>query len=310
VRRRSIAVLAGGLITAYLFLSVWAGSFNPAQWFIYAPAATSSVGFNLRVRGFDSQNIYSSLKEGENYTCLWAVKRGSGWLILGKGDTSVEVSGEDEAYVYALIKGSPSYYVDVEATKTNNPKVFESVLYGDLIGDRVNEYAFRLNLTGLTKPASGNTTFYFYPYFLSYQKPRINSPGDVNGTGTKYIEWKLSLDAEKAFAITKVEFQVNTVDASKIKLVRLNVPGVGYLDLGSPSNSSNALTWTYTAGEDPFKVIYVKNGDNTTRNYSFTVMVESQLSLYTVKATLTVYIADPSFSEEETITSSVNFLPS
>jgi len=297
-------IIAAVLVLTFIILDALIPTLIPSS------SVSSSTPFDLKARGFDSQNMYSSLKEGENYTCLWTVQRGNGWLILGKGDSSVEVPEEDEGYVYAFVKGSPDYYVDVEATKANNPKVFDTILYGDLIGDRANQYAFRLNLKGLTKPASGNTTFYFYPYFYSYQKPRINSPGDINGTGTEYIEWKLSLDEKKAFAITKVEFQVDTIDASKIKLVQLNVPGVGYLNLGAPINSSTALTWTYSAGEDPFQAVYIKNGDNVSRDYSFTVMIESQLSLYTVHATLTVYIANPSFSGEETVADSVTFLPS
>lgn len=304
---RLSTVLVGGLVAAYLFLSVWTGSFNPAQW--STPAAAPPVNFNLKVRGFDSQNIFSSLKENENFTCLWVVKRGNGWLVLGAGDVSIQVTQEDEAYVYAFVKGSPDYYVDVEATKANNPRVFETVLYGDLLGDRTNEFAFRLNLENLPESASGNVTFYFYPYFLSYQKPVINSPDDVSGMGIQYIEWKLSLDKEKAFANTKVEFQVNMVDASKISLVKLNIPGVGFLNLGYPTNSSTGLTWNYTAGEDPFRAVYIKNSGNVTQDYSFIVMVQSQLSLYTVKATLTVCIALPN-GETETVAGSVTFLPS
>jgi len=299
-------LLATGIIAAVLVLSTFTLD-------LLTPSLTPpGSSFDLKTRGYDSLNMYSILKEGVNYDCFWVARRGDGWLLLGKGDATVEVAEQDGSYIYAFVRvvNESEYYVDVAETKAKNPRVMETVLHGDLDGDGHSEYAFRLSLKNVPKPVSGNPTVYFYPYFLSYQKPRINNSPDVNGTGTRYVDWQLSLDEKKAFAMLRVEFQINTTNATKVKLARLNVPGVGYLtedNFGTPVNNSKTLMWTYIIGENPLQAVYIKNGGNVTSEYKLTVMVESSLAPQeVVSATITIFVASPS-GEEETVADTVLF---
>jgi hypothetical protein len=267
----------------------------------FIPKTASSISFfDLRVRGYDSLNMYSNPKEGADYHCFWFAKQGDGWRLLGKGDTTIEFSPDE--YVYAFVQ-TPKNFVDIEETKAQNPRV-NGFIYGDLDGDCNIEYAFRLNLKDIAKPVSGNPTLYFYPYLLSYETPSIDSPSSVNGTGNVYIDWQLRLEEKKAFAVSKVVFQVNTANSSKLKLARLNIPGVGYLsavDFGTPINNSYILTWIYPVSE----AIYFKNGGNDTAIYKFTTMVESHLAHgESVNATIIVHVAAPN-SEEELVAGTV-----
>jgi len=268
----------------------------------FIPKTASSISFfDLRVRGYDSLNMYSNPKEGVDYHCYWFAKQGDGWRLLGKGDTTIEFSPDE--YVYAFVQTLNNFYVDVEETKAQNPRV-NGFVYGDLDGDCNIEYAFRISLKDVDKPASGNPTVYFYPYLLSHETPRINSPSNVNGTGNLYIDWQLSLAEKKAFTVWKVEFQIDTANSNRLKLARLNIPGVGYLsavDFEAPINNSYTLTWIYLVSE----AIYFKNGGNDTATYKFTTMVESHLTpCESVNATIIVHVAAPN-SEEELVAGTV-----
>jgi hypothetical protein len=108
----------------------------------------------------------------------------------------------------------------------------------------------------IPKPATGNTSLYFYPYFLAYEKPTINTPADITGIGTskvtKYFEWYVYFaNVKKAFAITKIEISLNTTDTSKVTIKTVAVPRLGTISgdmFGSPVKGTNTLTYIYQIG--------------------------------------------------------------
>jgi hypothetical protein len=320
------------LVAVYLFLSLALGSFNPIEWrrISVAPAPTqqqqqaptaASGVFTIKVVGYDSLDIMATSPPalGTAYDAYFMALRSGGWLLLGKatssaGGATIEVAPQDGGYVYAVVevKSGQNYYVDFAETKLRNPRVV-SVSYEDPDGDGYKEFIFKLSLADVPKPASGYPEVYFYPYLIAYSAPSLNTPSDITaGTSavTEYIEWYATFSAEKkGFAISKIEFSINTTDTTKIQLKRMNVPGVGYLtsdQFGTPLRGTSSLTWTWTAGSSLQTAHYIKYGSNMLNKFDFTTMVDCTLQTSDVIAcTITIYGFTPS-GTLTTITDTVN----
>jgi hypothetical protein len=288
---------------AYLLISLLAGSFNPMQWSTAwqqggnAPT-TAVVGlFDMNTKGYDSLDISTTLAENTNYHLYWYAKRG-GWLLLGKGAVTVEVTEVDGGYIYGVVKvvSGQSYYVDWTETKNKNPRVVE-VSYEDVDNDGYKECTFKFSMANIPKPATGNPTVYFYPYLLAYQQPSLHSPGNITSIGTskvtKWVEWYAYFaNAKKAYGITKVEIVVGTTDTTKVTLNRVNVPGIGYVSgdaFGTPYRGASTLTWTYSIGSSLFDANFIKYGSNQLNKFEFTTEIECQLGASDV-LTLTINI--------------------
>jgi len=313
------------LVLMWIFLSMVYGSFNPMEWSIVnrpsgqppggTPPTTEVAGmFDVKVVGYNTLDLASSLTLGTNYNCFWYANRG-GWMLLGSGSATIEVTPQDLGYVYAVVKipAGQSYYVDAAQTKQMNPRV-ASVSYEDVDNDGYKEFTFRFSMADIPKPGSGNPTVTFYPYFLAYEKPAISAPADITGVGTaavdKYIEWYLSFtNTKKAYGIVKVEFAINTTDTTKIQLSQMNIPGVGYLtgdQFGAPYKGTSSLTWTYTIGANLYQADYIKYGSNQLNKFDFTTKVKCQLAAGdTIQATITIYGITVT-GTLETITDTVN----
>jgi len=302
------AVIASVLVV-WLMLSLVFGSFNPIDWSLVKDRngeegnAQDAVGvFEISVVGYDSLDITSSLTLGTNFNCYVFANRAGGWIMLGGfsgGTATIELTPQDYGYAYIVVEipSGQSYYVDFATTKLQNPRVV-SVLYDDPDGDGYKEFIFKVDMKNIPKPASGNPKIYFYPYFLAYQKPSLNSPADISGIGTaavtKYIEWYVSFSSEKkAWALAKVEISINTTDTTKITLNRVNIPGVGYLTgdaFGTPVKGTNSLTWTYNTGSNLYEANYIKYGSNQLNKFEFTTQIECQLDAGDIIAiTITLY---------------------
>jgi len=242
----STKMALGTLVIVYMLLAFVFGSFNPIDWRLALtgndtnqnqnqPANVALGTFDMHTKGCNSLDIAASLAEATDYYLYWFGKRPGGWIQLGKGDATVELTNADQGYIYAVVEipSGKDYYVDFAKTQLNNPRV-ASVSYEDVDDDGYKEFVFQIDMSNIPKPASGNPSVYFYPYLLAYQKPTINSPSDISGIGTaaatEYVEWYLTFANEKkAYGIIKVEFSVNTTDTTKVQLSRMNIPGIGYL---------------------------------------------------------------------------------
>ena len=324
--KESTKVIIIAIVMFYLVISLIAGSFNPADWFQGGAAPISQEGvptgevpvgiFNLKTVAYNTLDISSSLTEGTNYGVYWYANRGGGWILLGSGDDAlIEATEQDGGFAYAVVEvpSGQAYYVDASETKLKNPRVY-AVSYEDPDGDGYKEFVFKFSLYNIPKPASGNPTVYFYPYFMAYEKPSINSPSDISGIGTaittQYIEWYLSFSNEKkAFALAKIELTVNTTDTSKITIQHINIPGVGYLSgdaLGAPYKGTSTLTWTYTIGNNLMQAAYIKYGQNQLNKFEFTTELQTQLESGDVLTfTITIY-GFTSSGTLTTITDTVN----
>ena len=280
------------VVVLYLALALIGGSWDPRQWSFFAgrqglPSPVGVVGmFDVDAKGYNSLDISTTYVENNAFHCYWYGYRG-GWIMLGKGQTTVELIEQDGGYLYAVVKpiAGQGLYVDWSETKAKNPRV-ESVSFEDVDNDGYRDFIFKLNMANVPKPATGNPKILFYPYFLSYEKPSINQPADITGIGTaktvKYVEWYLYFaNVKKAFAITKIEITINTTDTSKITIKSISIPVIGMVSgdaLGSPLRGVNSITYTYTIGNNLYNALYVKYPLNTLNKFYLTNEIECQLA--------------------------------
>jgi len=259
------------------------------------------------VAAFDSLDIATSRTVGTNVNCYWYAYR-NGWVLLGSGDAAdISIEEQDRNTIYAVVSvpSGQNYYVDYQKIKSMNNRV-QSVEYKDIDGDNVEEYIFKLDISGI--PYASGTGKYSLPcfniYLLTYDNsfswPTAGKPADLSNVGTttttKYLEWYISLSAEKkALALAKVVLVANTSDVSKVTLKKLNIPGIGYLD-GSSFNQdvlSNQIKWTYTISNTLYGADYITLPVNSLNKFEFTTAVELDLaSNDVIQFTLYLYYFD------------------
>ena len=272
------------------------------------------------VAAFDSLDIATSRTVGTNVNCYWYAYR-NGWVLLGSGDaTDISVEKQDYNIIYAVVSvpSGQNFYVDYAKTKSMNNRV-QSVEYKDIDGDNVEEYVFKLDISGI--PYASGTGKYSLPcfniYLLTYDSsfswPSAGKPSDISGVGTstvtKYLEWYISLSGEKkALALAKVVLVANTSDVSKVTLKKLNIPGIGYLDGSSFEQDvlSNQIKWTYTISNTLYGANYIKLPVNSLNKFEFTTAVQLDLaSNDVIQFTLYLYYFDATESLQS-VSDSVN----
>ena len=241
------------------------------------------------VAAFDSLDIATSRTVGTNVNCYWYAYR-NGWILLGSGDgADISVDEADRNILYAVVAvpSGQNYYVDYQKILSMNTRV-QSVDYKDIDGDNVEEYVFKLDISKI--PYATGTGKYSLPsfniYLLTYDSSHtLNSPGNITSIGTskvtKYAEWYTTFSAEKkAIAISKVVITAGTSDTSKLKLLKVNIPGVGYLDGSSFSQDvlTSTIKWTYTISNTLYGADYMKLPVNTQNKFEFTVAIECDLA--------------------------------
>ncbi len=143
---------------------------------------------------------------------------------------------------------------------------------------------------------------YLLTYDSGFAFPVAGKPADITGIGTstvtKYLKWYAEISAEKkVVAIYKVVLTANTTDISKIKLKKLNIPGVGYLDGSSFVQDvlSDQIKWTYTISNNIlYGADYIERPVNDPNEFKFTTVLELNLaSGDVIQVTLTVYYLTP-----------------
>ena len=311
-----------GILVLYILASVYFGSFDPRNWSLFRvgegegfqpPSGSGYISgiMTTDVAAFDSLDIATSRTVGANVNVYWYAYRG-GWVLLGSGDAAdINIREEDHNTIYAVVSvpSGQNYYVDYQKIREMNPNV-RSVSYEDIDGDNVEEFVFALDISNA--PYAEGTGKYTLPcfnvYLLTYDSsfswPSAGKPSDISSVGTstvtKYLEWYISLSAEKtALAISKVVLVVNTSDVSKVTLKKLNIPGIGYLDGSSFDQDvlSNQIKWTYEISNTLYGSDYIKLPVNSLNKFEFTTAVELDLATNDVlQFTLYIYYFDASES--------------
>ena len=317
--RRALKNIA--IVAAFLYLLAVALGFIPFGWPLLqqAQGPVPSQGTHpgeeyiegvvtANVAAFDSLDIATSRTVGTNVNVYWYAFRGGSWVLLGSGDDAdINVEKQDHNIIYAVVSvpSGQNYYVDYQKIQAMNSRV-QAVEYKDIDGDNVEEYVFKLNIADI--PYASGTGKYTLPtfnvYLLTYDSsfswPSGGKPSDISGIGTtkvtKYIEWYISLSAEKkALAISKVVLVVNTSDVSKVTLKKLNIPGIGYLDGSSFSQDvlQSQIKWTYEVSKTLYGADYIKLPVNALNKFEFTTTLELDLDTGdTLSFTLYIYYFD------------------
>jgi len=300
---RLLAVAAVAIIYLFVAMTLGGGQLDPRKWaFLQTgqvptvptpppPGVTEGI-VTTDTAAFDSLDIATSRTVGTDVKVYWYALRGGNWVLLGSGDAAdINVQEEDRNLVYVVtaIPSDKYFYVDYQKILSMNDRA-QAVEYKDIDGDNVEEYVFKLNVADI--PFASGTGKYSLPsfnvYLLSYDSsfawPTAGKPSDISSVGTakvtKYIEWYVSLSAEKkALALAEVELKVNTSDTSKVTLKKLNIPGIGYLDGSSFSQSvlSSEIKWTYKISSLLYGANYIKLPVNTLNKFEFTTTIEVDL---------------------------------
>jgi hypothetical protein len=265
------------------------------------------------VAAFDSLDIATARTVGTNVKCYWYAYR-NGWILLGSGDAadiSLEEADRNTIYAVVAVPSGQSYYVDYQKILSMNTRA-QSVDYKDIDGDNVEEWVFKLDISGI--PYATGTGKYSLPSFNiylltddtgSFAFPTAGKPSDLSSVGTstvtKYLEWYMAMSAEKkAVALSKVVLTVNTSDISKVTLKKLNIPGIGYLDGSSFEQDvlTSSIKWTYTISSTLYGADYIKLPVNSLNKFEFTTCIELDLASGDVlQFTLTVYQFDAAESQ-------------
>lgn len=236
---------------------------------------------------YDSLDISTSRTVGTNVNVHWYARRSGQWQLLGTGDAAdIDIQDADNEKVYAVVSipSGQSYYIDYAKIRSMNSRV-KSVQYIDITGDNVEEYVFEYDLSGIRLASS--TAKYVMPsfnvYIFTYDSSFAfgTAPSDMNSTGTttvtKTVEWYTTISAEKyAYAISKVELILNSSDVSKMKLSKLNIPGIGYLDGSSfiQDVQTSQIKWSYTVSQTLYQALYLQRPVNDRNKFEFTCAVE------------------------------------
>jgi len=259
------------------------------------------------VAAWDSLDITTSRSIGTDVDVVW-FRYHNGWIKLGAGDgVDLSLTSADNDVVYMALMPSSQYYVDYEEILKMNPHV-SWYGYKDITGDGREEFIFKVDISGSTyAEATGKwnmplVNIYLLTYDSGFAFAPDGKPDDITGIGTstvtKYLKWWCEISAEKkGVAIYKVVITANTSDISKIKLEKVNIPGVGYLDGGAFTQDvyTDQIMWTYTISQNSlYGASYLKRPVGDPNEFKFTTVVELTLdSDDVIEVTLKIYYLTP-----------------
>jgi hypothetical protein len=297
--QKAVLGVVVAVVVIFSFFAAIFGSIDPRQWVatdggggdgggddgytIVNPTQLAILGL-----GRDTLDSTASLTDASNFDISYWSKRGESYMRLGAGSSgtcTIEIQAAETIYIVAEPKSGQAYYIDKDETVANNPRM-SVASYFDIDNDGYKEFVFPFSTANIEKPIGSTATIYVYPYFLAYTAPSDTAPSDITGIGaataTKYIEWYLTFGAtKKAFAVVKVEFVLNTTDSTKVTLVNMNIPGLGYVTGDNFELQRGSSSLTYVWDVTPYNLdgaVYLKYGTNQLNKFEFTTRVECNLA--------------------------------
>lgn len=236
----------------------------------------------------DSLDIATLRTSATNYKLYWYARHGGDWLYLETGnDKYVDLTAEDGGYLWIVITipVNQSYYVDYQEIMRKNSALTQ-YLYTDVDNDGVKDFAFCYNMQGHQIPNSGYPGITFKGFLLTYEASftglnnLANDTGIGGTTNTAFYDYYLSFSTSKAaIALYKVEVKITTEDETKVRLKKLNIPGLGYLD-GSAFQktfTANDIRYTYTITNTFDGALYLKYAANAQNRFDATLGLEYTL---------------------------------
>jgi hypothetical protein len=250
--------------------------------------------------GIGRWNVYESVSDSldpatvrtsaTNYKLYWYTRQGTQWIYKETGTNKyVTLTPQDGGilWVVVVIPSGQAYYVDYQKIKSNNGGYVTDYQYTDVDGDGVKEFAFAYNMKGQPIPNSGYPSVTFLGFLLTYDASftGLNNLANATGIGstttTKFYDYYLAFSAaKKGVGIYKVEVKVTSTDETKVRLKKLNVPGLGYLD-GSVFTKTVTATdyrYDYQIATNFDGALYLSYATNTNNRYDSTLSLEYTLT--------------------------------
>jgi len=236
-----------------------------------------------------------------NYKLYWYSRQGLQWIYHETGNNKyVSLTPADGGHLWVVvaIPSGQAFYVDYQKIVSINQYV-DAYEYVDVDGDGVREYAFKYSMKGQPIPNSGYPSITFLGFLITYDSSFTglndiaNETAIGGSTTTKFKSYYLAFSAaKKGVAIWKIEAKITSTDESKIRLKKLNVPGLGYLDGSAFSKiyTASDYRYVYTISNNFDGALYVKHPSNALNEYDMTLGLEYTLSNGDdILVTLTVY---------------------
>ena len=236
----------------------------------------------------DSLDIATVRTSATNYKLYWYARHGGDWMYLETGnDKYVDLQADDGGYLWIVITipSNQAFYVDYLEIMRKNSYITQ-YQYVDIDNDGVKEFAFCYDMHGHQIPNSGYPGITFKGFLLTYDASftGLCDLGNVTGIGgtttTKFQAYYLAFSAAKqGIAVYKVEVKITTTDETKVRLKKLNVPGLGYLDGSQFAKTSTGsdIRYTYTISNTFDGALYLKHPSNALNQYDATLGLEFTL---------------------------------
>jgi hypothetical protein len=246
----------------------------------------------------------STLTITTDYKIYWYSRQGVEWIYHETGnDKYVSLTPADGGCLWVVlvpVDSTTDYYVDYQKICTTNQWIGAgNYLYTDVDGDGVKDFAFRYDMKGHAIPNSGYPSITFLGFMIAYDASFTglcnlsNDTGIGQTTNTVFYDYYLSFGTTKSgVAIWKVEVKIGTTDETKVRLKKLNVPGLGYLDasLFDKQYTSSDYRYVYTISTSFDGALYLKYPANSQNRFDMTLSLEYTLADGDdILITLTVY---------------------
>jgi hypothetical protein len=258
------------------------------------PCSYPTAKVTTDITAWDSLDITTARTINTNIGATWWRNVNGQWLQVGSGnaaDLSINTADADKVYLCLAGLTGQAFYVDVNKILQMNPHL-KFYAYQDITGDSVKDYIFQASIAGSTfASATGkwlmpSTAVYLVTYDSSFSIPAGGQPADVTGIGTTakttYLHWYAAASAEKkGIAIYQVKLVANTSDTSAIQLLKVNIPGVGYIDGSNFSLDVQATqqVWTYTiTSQSLYGADMLNCPINDPNQFQFTTAVSTTMS--------------------------------
>lgn len=222
----------------------------------------------------------------------------------------LSINPEDLGYFFLRAYGGSAHFVDVEATKSANPRVTED-RYIDVNNDNKLDVVFAVYVGDMGDPGQAQKVPLDFNVLLCADdgtNVAMSSPTDKtmgNGTQTGAIEWDLTTFAEKkGFAIARIYVKQNRTEEDLFHITEASVSyapsGVDVTDTG-PIYESGAKRWSVDLDVTDYRecvyAVLVERDIGKASKASITVSFESYFSAGTksvVEVTLYAELIKPS----------------
>ncbi len=254
------------------------------------------------LNGIGVFNVYATVTETTDPTAaayslttvcnVWWMKYEYGHWIMGPSGNNVYLTLKSEdngfAWIALPLLSAQYYYVDYQKIRANDPYIVD-YQYTDVSGDGKKEFVFKYDFRNHAVPSSGYPVIQFYGYLMaqdtSFAGAGVAAYTNVTvgtATVTHYDDLYMTVSAEKtSIAIYAIEYRLyNTTDITKISLMKMQIPTLGYVDGSAFTKliTASDIRYTYTFSNGIFDgALYLSRYPNSLNKWY--MQTETQCTL-------------------------------